>query len=81
MVADPQTGEVIDDNLAALEQAEAEVDDRLRALSPVYEYRRQLRERIAELRGAAELPRPRFRTNVQQKVSECPRCGYQAPRK
>ena len=72
----PATGEVVEDTLDVLERAEAYVDETLRALGPMYEYRRQLRKRIAELRGPAELPRPRWRTDRQQRVAECPRCGH-----
>lgn len=66
------------DDLESLVEAEAIVDRYLRRQSPHYAFRRALRERIAELRGPAELPRPRWQTDRQRRVSECPRCG--APR-
>lgn len=71
----PSTGEVLSDDLGTLVEAERRVDAFLRSLGPHYGYRRALRERIAELRGPAELPRPRYRTDKQARVSECPRCG------
>lgn len=76
MIVNPTTGEVVEDTLDALTVAEKYVDETLRALGPLYDYRRDLRGRIAELRGPAELPRPRFRTDRQQRVAECPRCGH-----
>jgi hypothetical protein len=69
------TGEILDGDLATLVEAERRVDAVLRSLGPQYDDRRKLRERIAELRGPAELPRPRYRTDKQARVSECPRCG------
>ncbi len=78
MIVDPRSGELVADRLDDLAVAEREVDETLRALGPLYDFRRQLRERIAELRGPAELPRPRFRTDRQQRVAECPRCGHKA---
>lgn len=77
-IVNPATGEVVPDTLDDLATAEAHVDATLRALIPMYEYRARLRERIAELRGPAELPRPRFRTDRQQRVADCPRCGHKA---
>lgn len=75
MIAHPLTGEILADELEVLVEAEKTVDRYLRGLSKHYGFRRALRERIAELRGPAELPRPRYRTDKQSRVSECPRCG------
>lgn len=74
-LANPLTGLVIADNLSALEAEEAKIDTLLRGYSPLYEYRNNLRLRMAELRGPAELPRPRFRSDRQARVAACPRCG------
>lgn len=63
------------DDLDALGRAEESVDLFLRDLGPVYDARRELRVRIAELRGPAELPKPRWQTDTQRKVAACPRCG------
>lgn len=76
MIVHPVTGEVLDpDDLAGLVQAEKIVDRYLRKQSRHYNFRRALRERIAELRGPAVLPRPVYQTEKQQKVHDCPRCG------
>ncbi len=74
-IVHPVTGEVLDDDLDVLVEAERLVDRYLRTQSRHYAFRGDLRLRIAELRGPAELPRPRYRTETQQKVSVCPRCG------
>lgn len=52
----------------ALEEAEAE-------LAAVYRKVWPLREAYAESFPPAELPPPRERTEKQQKVARCPRCG------
>jgi hypothetical protein len=73
----PFTGEEIaPDDLEALEQAEVELHKYLGNLGPLYGIRRELRAAIAAQRKLAGLPRPRFRTDVQQAVSECPRCSH-----
>ncbi len=74
-IINPLTGEVLDDDLQTLAQAEIWVDRYLRSQSRHYRFRGDLRKRIAELRGPAELPRRRDRTDKQMKVAECPRCG------
>lgn len=74
-IVHPLTGEVLGDDLDALVQAEQIVDRYLRGLSRHYGFRGALRERIAELRGPAKLPSRRYRTDKQQRVSQCPRCG------
>lgn len=75
MIVDPRTGVVVLEEMASLERAEADVDAYLRSLSPLYEFRRQLRSRIAELRGPAALPPRHRRTKTQAAVADCPRCG------
>lgn len=75
MLTHPLTGEVMPDELDVLVEAERAVDRYLRAQARHYRFRDELRERIAELRGPAVLPRPRYRTDRQQRVSVCPRCG------
>lgn len=44
-------------------------------LAPLYRVRRNLREEMAERFPPAELPEPRHRTDAQQRVARCPRCG------
>lgn len=76
MLFHPFTGQVIDpDDLPALEDAEAELTTYLSGFGVFYGIRRELRGAVAAKRKAANLPPPRFRTETQQKVSECPRCG------
>lgn len=81
MIVRPSTGEILpEDDLDALVAAERIVDAYLRRQSVHYNFRRRLRERIAELRGPAVLPRPRHQTDVQKKVHECPRCSGRVAR-
>lgn len=75
MICHPITGEVLPDDLAALERTERQVDRYLRRQSQHYAFRRALRERIAELRGPAALPPRRSQTPHQQRVQDCPRCS------
>ena len=44
-------------------------------LGRIYRLLDKLDARAAELDGPADLPKPRNRTAVQQRVSKCPRCG------
>lgn len=74
------TGEVLPDDIEALAALEAKVDRYLRSLSVHYSFRRRLRERLAELRGEYPVPPPRYRTEKQQRVSECVRCGAKPKR-
>ena len=53
---------------AALEEAEAELHAAYRKVWP-------LREAYAETFPPAELPAPRNRTDKQNLVARCPRCG------
>lgn len=75
-VVHPLTGEVLPDDLDTLAVLEEQVDGYLRAQRAHYTFRRRLRERIAELRGIANVPPMRFRTQKQHRVACCPRCGY-----
>lgn len=76
MLWHPFTGELIDpDDLPALEKAEEDLARYLSNLGPLYGQRRELRSAIASKRKLAGLPKPRYRTELQQAVSECPRCG------
>jgi hypothetical protein len=53
---------------AALEEAEAELHAAYRKVWP-------LREQYAATFPPAELPAPRYRTDKQNLVARCPRCG------
>ena len=65
----PLTGVALDaDDLAALVQADEE-------FWPYQGRWKRVRERIAELRGPADLPRPSRQSDVQARVARCPRCG------
>lgn len=67
----PETGEILateEDWRAAL----AAVEERL---APIYRIRRDLRSQYASRFEAAALPRRRNRTETQEKVARCPRCG------
>lgn len=44
-------------------------------LSPLYRVRANLREELAARFPPPELPAPRYRTQTQEKVARCPRCG------
>lgn len=43
-------------------------------LTELYRQRRKLTERFAEDHPPV-LPKPRFQSDVQQRVARCPRCG------
>lgn len=67
----PDTGELLathEEWLAALTALEEK-------LAPIYRVRRDLREAYAERFPTPELPRRRYRTDIQEKVARCPRCG------
>lgn len=66
----PETGEVLE-SLEDFRHALAEVDARLGVL---YRERRKVSVGMAE-RFDAELPRRRWRSETQEKVARCPRCG------
>lgn len=74
-LVNPLSGEVLDpDDLHMLEHAEEDLSRHLRDVGPLYGVRNDLRARIAELRGKPTLPRARDRSEVQSRVSTCPRC-------
>lgn len=66
----PETGEV----LATSEQWQAALSAVEEKLAPLYRVRRALREEYAE-RFEPVLPAPRYRSQVQDRVARCPRCG------
>jgi hypothetical protein len=70
MFSHPETGEVLesqDDFLHAI----AEVEEKMQ---PFWKLRRALREAYAE-RYDPILPRPQSRSQTQERVARCPRCG------
>lgn len=58
--------------LQDLEMALQELEEHM---SPMFTRRRELREHIAALRPPADLPARRYRSETQEKVARCPRCG------
>jgi hypothetical protein len=67
----PETGEVLateEDWRAALAAVEEQ-------LAPIYRVRRVLREGYVETFPPPLMPPPRYRTEKQEKVARCPRCG------
>jgi len=66
----PETGEVLETR-EEFQAALAELDARL---TPVYRLMRPIREEYAE-RFEVVLPPVRSRTQIQEKVARCPRCG------
>lgn len=68
----PETGEVLETE-AALREARAELEAEI---SRLYRLRWDLDAEIAVVAEPAEQPeRRRLRTDVQEKVRRCPRCG------
>jgi hypothetical protein len=67
----PETGEVLATD-KEWREALAAIEERL---SPLYRLRRSLREEYAERFEGPELPPRRYRTDTQEKVARCPRCG------
>lgn len=67
----PETGEV----LCSQEEWKAALVSLEEKLAPIYRTRRTLREAYAERFAAPELPPKTRRTDVQEKVVRCPRCG------
>lgn len=63
---------VQDEEVAGLQAELTRIEE---ALGALYRERRPILEKLAELRGEYELPKPRYRTATQQAVSACPRCG------
>lgn len=67
----PITGEV----LATEDEWRAAIRTLEERLSEVYRDLWPLREKYAERFPPAELPARRYRTDTQEKVARCPRCG------
>jgi hypothetical protein len=67
----PETGEV----LCSQEEWKAALVSVEERLAPIYRTRRTLREAYAERFPAPELPPKTRRTETQEKVARCPRCG------
>ena len=63
-------------DLADLELQLAELEEHM---SPLFTKRRELRERIAEMRPPAALPSRRNQTDTQRRIERCPRCGTRLP--
>jgi hypothetical protein len=56
-------------------ELQAELDRISEELGKLYRERDPILAALAEARGPAELPKPRFRTDKQNLVARCPRCG------
>ena len=61
--------------MSEIAQLQDELNHLERELSKLYRLREPILVRLAELRGPAELPKPRYQTDKQRAVSRCPRCG------
>lgn len=59
-------------DLRTLEEELSRIEE---ALGKLYRERDPILQALAEARGPAELPRPRYRTDKQNLISRCPRCG------
>jgi hypothetical protein len=57
------------------QELQAKLDRIAEQLGKLYRERDPILEQLAELRGAYELPKPRYRTDTQAKVARCPRCS------
>ena len=67
----PETGERLEtaeDFAAALTWIEEQ-------MIPYYRVRRNMQDAFARIHPPAELPAPRYRTDKQNAVARCPRCG------
>ncbi|HSC05467.1 MAG TPA: hypothetical protein VLD59_01420 [Steroidobacteraceae bacterium] len=67
----PETGEV----LATEQEWRAALEVLEERLTPIYRELRPLRAAYAERFPGPELPRRRYRTETQERVARCPRCG------
>ena len=73
LVLHPETGREVqthEEFVAALTWVEER-------LAPLYKVRRHLREEMAERFPPAELPKRSKRTDKQNAIARCPRCGGQ----
>ena len=66
----PETGELLDSQ-EDFQAALAAIEERM---APLYRIRRVIREEAAK-RFEVRLPRARYRTEKQDRVARCPRCG------
>lgn len=67
----PETGELLEAE-AQFRAALEEINERL---SPLWRVQRAIREAWAERFDPAEMPGRRYRTEKQERVTRCPRCG------
>lgn len=67
----PETGELLDSR----EDFEAALEELDTRLSAIYRVLRPIRVAWADRFEAAEQPAARYRTQTQEKVARCPRCG------
>lgn len=67
----PESGEL----LATEEEWRAALNDVEDRLAYLYRLRRSLRDGEEGALKVAELPEPRYRTDKQNAVARCPRCG------
>ncbi len=70
MFTHPESGEVLESQEAFLKSL-SEIEERL---APLYRVRRAIREQYAE-KYEPVLPQARYRSQTQEKVARCPRCG------
>ena len=69
----PTTGVIVlADSEEALAEAVLAADQEIGRL---HRLKAPLQERLAELRGPANLPKRRYQTDRQRLVARCPRCG------
>ena len=71
----PTTGEVL-----TLRELRGRLDDVEHDLAPLFRERNALRQMYAEGSEPAAIPRPRDRTDKQERVTRCPRCGTRIPK-
>lgn len=70
-VPHPETGEALSTREEIMD-AMKELDERM---SPLYAARRALRDAYLQVSQPAALPSRRSRTDTQERVARCPRCG------
>ena len=67
----PETGELLDSQ-EDFQAALAAIEERM---APLYRERRTIREAWALKFDPPDMPRARYRTEKQDRVARCPRCG------
>jgi hypothetical protein len=72
-LANPRTGELAtpETTVEDLRMWEAMLDD---MIGPLWRAREELRKAIADRTDPPALPRPKWRTDTQNKVFRCPKC-------